>query len=131
MANVRALQEALQKEVEEFKKVQEDINKNHAARQKFLEQKNENDMVKKELGLLEDGACVFRLVGPVLIKQEQDEAKSNVDKRLGFINGELERLEKAFKAFEKKQAEKENAIRAIQQKLQKQQQQAQATTAQA
>jgi prefoldin beta subunit len=32
---------------------------------------------------------VFKLVGPVLVKQDQVEAKSNVDKRLEFIGGEM------------------------------------------
>jgi prefoldin beta subunit len=32
---------------------------------------------------------VFKLVGPVLLKQDVDEAKANVDKRLEFINNEL------------------------------------------
>ena len=32
---------------------------------------------------------VFKLVGPVLIKQDQAEAKGNVDKRLEFIRGEM------------------------------------------
>jgi len=31
---------------------------------------------------------VFKLVGPVLVKQDQAEAKANVDKRLEFIRGE-------------------------------------------
>jgi prefoldin beta subunit len=32
---------------------------------------------------------VFKLVGPVLVKQDQAEAKSNVDKRLEFIGAEM------------------------------------------
>jgi chaperonin cofactor prefoldin len=32
---------------------------------------------------------VFKLVGPVLVKQDQVEAKGNVDKRLEFIRGEM------------------------------------------
>ena len=32
---------------------------------------------------------MYKLVGPVLVKQEQAEAKSNVDKRLEFIKGEM------------------------------------------
>ena len=32
---------------------------------------------------------VYKLVGPVLLKQDQAEAKANVDKRLDFIRNEL------------------------------------------
>lgn len=34
-------------------------------------------------------ADVFKLIGPVLIKQELEEAKQNVAKRIDYINGEL------------------------------------------
>lgn len=43
----------------------------------------------QELSLLEDDAKVFKLLGPVLVPQDIVEAKSNVDKRIEFINGEL------------------------------------------
>jgi prefoldin beta subunit len=58
-------------------------------RQTYAQQANENDMVKKELDLLDDEAKVYKLVGPVLLKQDVDEAKTNVNKRLEFINKEL------------------------------------------
>lgn len=32
---------------------------------------------------------VFKLVGPVLVKQDQAEAKSNVETRLEFIRSEM------------------------------------------
>lgn len=38
---------------------------------------------------LESGAPVFKLVGAVLLNQELDEAKQNVDKRIEFIMGEM------------------------------------------
>ena len=39
----------------------------------------------QELQLLEDGANVFKLVGPLMVKQELEEARGNVAKRLEFI----------------------------------------------
>ena len=45
--------------------------------------------MKQELDLLEDGAPVFKLVGPVLVRQDLDEAKQNVNKRLEFIREEM------------------------------------------
>jgi len=50
--------------------------------QALMQQANENEMVKTELGLLDDKAQVFKLVGPVLMKHETDEAMSTVDMRL-------------------------------------------------
>ncbi len=41
------------------------------------------------MDLLNDDSVVYKLVGPVLVKQEADDAKLNVTNRLKFINGEL------------------------------------------
>ena len=32
---------------------------------------------------------VYKLIGPVLIKQDQQEAKANVNQRLGLIQGDM------------------------------------------
>ena len=65
-----------------------DISKAQQNRQQFVQQYSENDMVMKELELLEDEASVFKLIGPVLIKQDPVEAKANVSKRLDYIRAE-------------------------------------------
>jgi len=39
--------------------------------------------------MLGDDAPVFKLVGPVLMSQDLDEAKQNVTKRIEFIRGEM------------------------------------------
>lgn len=56
---------------------------------KLGSQHNENDMVLKELELVDEDAKVFKLIGPVLIKQDLDEAKANVEKRLQYIQDEM------------------------------------------
>jgi prefoldin beta subunit len=56
---------------------------------KLLGQYNENDMVLKELNMLEDDSTVYKLVGPVLLTQDLDEARSNVEKRLQYIGDEM------------------------------------------
>jgi len=38
--------------------------------------------VKKEIELAGDEAVVYKLIGPLLLKQELDAVKENVDKRL-------------------------------------------------
>lgn len=43
----------------------------------------------QELALLEDSAVVYKLVGPVLVKQDLEEAKQTVDKRLEYITQEV------------------------------------------
>lgn len=43
----------------------------------------------QELDLLDNQNTVFKLIGPVLVKQDLDEAKATVGKRLEYINGEM------------------------------------------
>ncbi len=61
-------------------------------KQIMAEKKNENDMVLQEFKMLGDGANVYKLVGPILAKQDLDECKSNVQKRIEFIDKEIARL---------------------------------------
>jgi prefoldin beta subunit len=46
-------------------------------------------MVKNEMNFIEDSDVVYKLIGPVLVKQDADEARLTVDKRLEFINKEM------------------------------------------
>jgi prefoldin beta subunit len=46
-------------------------------------------MVRNELNFLDDGDVVYKLVGPILVKQEHEDARMNVDKRVEFIGKEM------------------------------------------
>ena len=43
----------------------------------------------QEFNSLADDANIYKLVGPVLLKQDSTEAKSTVDGRLEYIGGEM------------------------------------------
>lgn len=43
----------------------------------------------QEFNSLDDDAGIYKLVGPVLLKQDSTEAKSTVDGRLEYIGGEM------------------------------------------
>lgn len=58
-------------------------------RQQLDGQLNENIAVKKELDLLKPDNNVYKLIGPALIKQDLDEAKQNIAKRMDYIAAEL------------------------------------------
>ena len=45
--------------------------------------------VWQELDILEDDASVYKLIGPVLVKQELMEVKNNVTKRVEFIKNDM------------------------------------------
>ena len=66
---------------------------------------------------MEDDAKVYKLTGPVLIKQDLSEARGNVEKRLDYIQAENERLEKASAELEKKQRDKQQGIIELRQKM--------------
>jgi len=87
MADV--LQKKMQQEVEKFKGIQKEYQNVIGNRQQLDSQLTENKGVKDELALLEKEANVYKLIGPALIKQDLDEAKQNVNKRIDYISGEL------------------------------------------
>lgn len=59
------------------------------ARQRLDSQLSENTQVAKEFSGLTPNNQVYKLMGPVLMKVDQEEAKSNVDKRIEYIQGEM------------------------------------------
>ena len=71
-------------------------------KQKMIEKKSENEMVMNEFKMLDDDANVFKLVGPILAKQDLHSCKSNVQQRLDFITKEVTRLEALEAEFQKK-----------------------------
>ena len=103
------LQERLQAASVEYQKIHNDLTIAVDARQKLDAQLSENELVKKvrhystptwyclaklytivqEFSSLTPENTVYKLVGPVLVKQDQMEAKQNVDTRLDFIKGEM------------------------------------------
>lgn len=45
--------------------------------------------LRQEFANLDDDANIYKLVGPILLKQDVSEAKSTVDGRLEFIDKEM------------------------------------------
>ncbi len=68
--------------------------------------------------MLPDEAKVFKLVGPVLMSIELEESKSNVDKRLQFIETELKKIDSNIEAKQKEQSVVGDEIAKIQQQMQ-------------
>ena len=58
-------------------------------------------MVLQELNLVQgdDEAVIYKLVGPVLAKQDMEEARTNVKTRLDFITKEIDRMDNLEKEF--------------------------------
>ncbi|KAL7599593.1 hypothetical protein Lser_V15G21941 [Lactuca serriola] len=99
------------------------ISKNHQVRKKYTIQLGENELVLKELDLLNEDANVYKLIGPVLVKQDLAEANANVRKRIEYISAELflykrKRLDSTLQDMEEKQNSKKEAIYKLQQRIQ-------------
>jgi prefoldin beta subunit len=108
----------VEKEMEAFRAHQGEMQKLVTARQSMIAQVNENGMVKQEMDLLEEGAVIFKLVGPILVKQPLDEAKANVEKRLDFIKAELEKVQESMNEKEKESVAHKEKIMAMQREMQ-------------
>uniref|UniRef100_A0A7C9DZU7 Prefoldin subunit 6 n=1 Tax=Opuntia streptacantha TaxID=393608 RepID=A0A7C9DZU7_OPUST len=111
-AAMRELQHELETKANELRKLQKDIAKNHEIRKKYTVQLGENELVLKELDLLNEDANVYKLIGPVLVKQDLAEANANVRKRIE------KRLDATLQDMEEKQNSKKEGILKVQQRIQ-------------
>ena len=87
------------------------------AKQSLIEKKSENEMVLSEFQLMSDDASVYKLVGPVLAKQDVHEAKGNVEKRIEYITKEIERMDKLEIDFQAKVEQGRNNIQRLQEEM--------------
>ncbi|KAL9249666.1 Prefoldin subunit 6-like protein [Drosera capensis] len=115
---LKELQRDLENKASDLRKLQKDIGKNHEVRKKYTVQLGENELVLKELELLKEDADVYKLIGPVLVKQDLAEANANVKKRIEYISAELKRLDATLQDMEEKQNSKKEGILKIQQRIQ-------------
>ncbi|CAB3407432.1 unnamed protein product [Caenorhabditis bovis] len=87
------IQSQAEEEVSKLKTLELDREKYMQNRQELEMKLSESTNVKQELDLMDDDAKIFKLIGAVLVRQDLDEAKSTVDKRLQFIESEIKRVE--------------------------------------
>lgn len=125
---VEEIQKKLQTELENFKLAQKDYQKALSQRQQLDGQLNENVIVKQELDLMKGDSEVFKLIGPVLVKQDLEEAKQNVAKRMDYIKGELKRVEDMIASLDSKQDTHREKLSKLQQQFQQEQLKAAART---
>lgn len=61
---------------------------------------------------------VYKLYGPVLVKQDLEESRQNVNKRIDYINKELKRCQETLGILEKKQDKQREILHKLQQQFQ-------------
>merc|ERR1712226_1277452 len=116
------LQSQFQTSAEKLQATQKEYSKVLADRQTLDGQLSENKQVKEALDMSPEDAKIFKLIGPALVPQDLEEAKSNVDKRISYIGGELKRKEDLMADLDKKQDEAREKMQEIQMQMQKLQQ---------
>ncbi|KAI9822106.1 MAG: hypothetical protein M1832_003108 [Thelocarpon impressellum] len=123
-------QKQLQSLSDEFQKLQAELQITVEARQKLESQQQENKGVQKvEFARLADDAKIYKLVGPVLLKQDRSEAVLAVDGRLEFIEKEIKRIEQQIGALQETSELKKMEVYRLQTEMQQQQQAAGAPAA--
>ena len=80
-----------------YQKTQSELEDFILARQKLETQLQENKIVQEEFNSLKNDSKIYKLTGNVLLPVDTSEANMNVQKRLEFINQEIERCENNIK----------------------------------
>jgi prefoldin beta subunit len=66
-----------------------DISQNIQQLQALESQRQENTSVKKEVDSLVGKPTIYKLIGPVLLKQDKSEVETTVNGRLRFLEGQM------------------------------------------
>lgn len=94
------LQRQMENESTEIKKIEQEYQKVMQGKRSLTEKKSENEMVMTELSLVSaDDSTIYKLVGPVLAKQDLSEAKTSIKARLDYITKEIDRMDHLEKEF--------------------------------
>lgn len=81
-------------------------------------QQQENKAVQKEFDSLAEDAGIYKLVGPVLLKQDRTEALTAVNGRLDYIGKEITRTEIRIKQLQSGGEKTQVEMMQLQQKMQ-------------
>ena len=103
--------------IKENQCIEKEQSKIRVAINNFENKKNENNIVKSELALLDDEDIVYKLIGPILVQQDISDAKLQVDSRIEIINKEIHKLEKNYQTNAKNMEANRQKISDIQAKL--------------
>ena len=102
---------------QEIRKIEAEYQKVLQAKRALTEKKSENEMVLQEMNLFDgspDDCAVYKLIGPILAKQDFNEAKNNVKTRLDFMTKEIDRQDQMEKEFLAKVENKKQNIMKLQ-----------------
>lgn len=105
--------------VEKYQSLQTKLGKQVSLKQTLESQLVENKAVLNELAIAKDQK-IYKLVGPVLTPVEGAEAKTSVEARVEYIQGQMEGLDKVIAGIETELEAAKLKLVELQQKMQQQ-----------
>ncbi|KAI8976445.1 Prefoldin [Pilobolus umbonatus] len=108
--SVSVIEAKLEAESKAFQLIQKELSQAIELRQRLESQQQENEVVNNEFKHLESDSNIYKLIGPVLVKQTRSEAESNVKERLDLIKGEIKRVETQLKELTEKTEKKKQVV---------------------
>ncbi|KAI9472466.1 MAG: Prefoldin [Benjaminiella poitrasii] len=118
MSSLSVIEAKLETESKAFQALQNELTQVIENRQRLEAQQQENELVNTEFQHLDDDSNIYKLVGPVLVKQDKGEAATNVKNRLNLISSEIKRVETQLTELTKKTETKKQEIAQLQMQFQ-------------
>uniref|UniRef100_A0A182W9B1 Probable prefoldin subunit 6 n=1 Tax=Anopheles minimus TaxID=112268 RepID=A0A182W9B1_9DIPT len=115
---VAVVQRKLEAELKNFQDSIREHSKLIQTHQQLDGQYFENKSILEELQMLKATNTVYKLYGPVLVKQDLEESKQNVGKRIEYISKELKRCAENINQLEQKQDKYRGNLQKLQQQYQ-------------
>ena len=120
---LKAAVDQIQEQLSKMKDFQAKKSKQVETRHQLGSQTHENELVRSELEHLEEGAQVYKLIGPTLVSQDPADARVIVSKRLEYISKETKRCEQLIADYDKQEDACRQVIMKLQQQVQARQEQ--------
>ncbi|KAG2232907.1 Prefoldin [Thamnidium elegans] len=118
MSGLSAVEAKLEAESKAFQLLQKELSIVIESRQRLESQQQENELVNTEFQHLDQDSNIYKLIGPVLVKQDKSEAATNVKNRLDLISSEIKRVETQLNDLTQKSESKKNEIAQLQMQYQ-------------
>ncbi|KAI8386861.1 Prefoldin [Blakeslea trispora] len=118
MSSLSVVEAKLEAESKAFQLLQKELSQVIENRQRLESQQQENELVHAEFKHLDQDSNIYKLIGPVLVKQDKSEAASNVKNRLELISSEIKRVEAQLEDLTKKSETKKQDIAQLQMQYQ-------------
>ena len=107
-------QQQLQNLTQKFSEIQEKLQEVVDSRQKLESQSHENESVRAEFDNLDEDSAIYKLIGPVLVKQDSLEARQNVSRRIDLLKDETKKVEDEIKRLQGETEKVKNQIMKLQ-----------------